>query len=85
MVENKDKADKNPYYNTKIFIPITPSSDPSAHSSSPSLTQTFGIQEPLHFLLSGFVQPASSQSNSDDLHAPVLVPDRNEGFLTTYL
>ena len=59
------------------FIPIVPSSDPSAHSSFPLLTQLFGIQVSLHFSLSGFVQPASKQSNSDDLH----VAEKNESFL----
>ena len=56
-----------------------PSSEPSAHCSSPLLAQLFGIHVPLHFSLSGFVQPAALQSNSDDLH--VLVPDRKERFL----
>ena len=56
-----------------MHLLIAPSSDPSAHSSFPLLTQVFGIHGlwfmviGLHFLLSGFVQPASLQSNSDDL------------------
>ena len=53
-----------------------PSSEPSAHSSPPSLTQLFGIHVPMHFSLSGFVQPAALQSNSDDVHVDVLVPER---------
>ena len=55
---------------------IAPSSDPSAHSSSPSLTQLFGMHVPLHFLLSGFVQPASLQSNSEDLHVDVVTKEK---------
>ena len=53
-----------------------PSSEPSAHSSLPLLTQNFGIHVPLHFILSGFVQPAALQSNSDDVH--VLYTERKE-------
>ena len=55
-----------------------PSSEPSAHSASPSLTQLFGIHVPMHFSLSGFVQPAALQSNSDDVH--VLYTERKEWF-----
>ena len=57
-----------------VFIPIVPSSEPSAHSSSPSLTHSFGIHVPLQFTEPGFVQPAALQSNSDGLHVNVLVP-----------
>ena len=53
-----------------------PSSEPSAHSASPSLTQLFGIHVPMHFLLSGLKQPAALQSNSDDVH--VLYTERKE-------
>ena len=59
-----------------FLVPIVPSSEPSAHSSSPSLAQLFGIHVPLQFLFCGFVQPAALQSNSDDVHVDVLVPER---------
>jgi hypothetical protein len=51
-----------------VFLPIVPSSEPSAQSSSPSLTKFFAIHVPLQFSPSGFVQPAALQLNSDDLH-----------------
>ena len=57
-----------------------PSSEPSAHSSPPSLTQLFGIHVPMHFSLSGFVQPAALQSNSDDVHVLYTATDRKEWF-----
>ena len=73
------KYSRNGVYKTKqFFIPTVPSSEPSAHSSSPSLAQLFGIHVPLQFLFSGFVQPAALQSNSDDVHVDVLVPKRIE-------
>ena len=69
----------NPNWSLKyklFFIRITPSSEPSAHSSPPSLTQLFGIHVPMHFAFSGFVQPAALQSNSNDVH--VLYTNRKE-------
>ena len=60
-----------------MYLLIAPSSDPSAHCFLSSLTQLFGIHVSSHFSSSGFVQPASLQSNSDDLHVDV---DTKENF-----
>jgi hypothetical protein len=58
----------NPNWSLKyklFFIRITPSSEPSAHSSFPLLTLCLGKHLP-HVHSSGLAHPATLQSKSDD-------------------
>ena len=50
------------------YIPVVPSSEPSAQSFWPSFTLAFGMQLPLQILLNLFLQPLHLQSNWAALH-----------------